>query len=345
MKLYFYPVAAIFAALICTQSFAQTNSFPPDGNVSIGAGTPTPGTYSINIVRNNADGGTTNGPSIFLKNSNPNDPSGSGYNIAWQNMWAGNGQVMGQIAVNYGTGGSAPWNTGSGLYICTHTNHPMLFFTGSPTTEKMRITSDGKVGIGTTSPLDKLHVNGNIRLTGGYETFFEDTGQIRSFDDYHRILFRRSENIMEFREYGNIIFSPGTTSSTSTSQVIMMSNGNVGIGTTNPQGKLAVKGDIYAMKVKVTQTGWGDYVFQTNYHLRPLSELEEYINEHHHLPEIPSAGEIEKNGLDLGDNQAKSVVKIEELTLYLIQQNKIIEQLNSKVADLEKELQALKKDK
>ena len=112
------------------------------------------------------------------------------------------------------------------------------------------------------------------------------------------------------------------------------SGGNVGIGTSTPQAKLAVNGDIYAKKVKVTQTGWPDYVFQASYRLRPLSEVEQYINQHHHLPEITSAEEMEKNGLDLGENQAVVVMKIEELTLYIINLNKEVEALKKEIKQL-----------
>jgi hypothetical protein len=111
--------------------------------------------------------------------------------------------------------------------------------------------------------------------------------------------------------------------------------GNVGIGTVNPQAKLAVNGDIYAKKVKVTQSGWPDYVFQTNYRLRPLSEIEQYIQQYHHLPGISSATEVEKNGLDLGENQAAMLQKIEELTLYIISLNKEVEILKKQIRQLQ----------
>ena len=111
-----------------------------------------------------------------------------------------------------------------------------------------------------------------------------------------------------------------------TNDFMVTGTGKVGIGTTTPQATLAVNGDIFAKKIKVTQTGWPDYVFHSNYQLRSLSEVHEYIQQYHHLPEVPSAQEIEKNGLDVGDNQATLLKKIEELTLYVIEQNKKLEE-------------------
>lgn len=103
---------------------------------------------------------------------------------------------------------------------------------------------------------------------------------------------------------------------------IKQSTGNVGIGTTDPKAKLAVNGDIYAKKVRVTPDDWPDFVFESAYELPSLQELERFIAEHKHLPGIPSAKEVSEQGVDLGQNQAKLLQKIEEMTLYLIEQHK-----------------------
>jgi hypothetical protein len=106
-------------------------------------------------------------------------------------------------------------------------------------------------------------------------------------------------------------------------------NGNVGIGTDNPQSKLAVNGDVFAKKIKVTLSGWPDYVFDKQYKLPSLAEVEQYVNQHRHLPGVPSAAAVEKDGLDLGETQAVLLKKIEELTLYIIQQQKEIETIKA----------------
>lgn len=116
-------------------------------------------------------------------------------------------------------------------------------------------------------------------------------------------------------------------------------NGQVAIGTSTPlsaDAKLSVKGMVVAQKVKVTQTGWADFVFQKNYQLPTLHELEQYIRDHQHLPDIPSAAEVEKEGVDLGEMNKKLLQKIEELTLHLIEQNKRLEALEKENAAMKK---------
>ncbi|TKC56598.1 hypothetical protein FBD94_23075 [Pedobacter hiemivivus] len=123
----------------------------------------------------------------------------------------------------------------------------------------------------------------------------------------------------------------------SISQFEIFNNGNaffggdVGIGTTTPKEKLSVNGKIRAREVKVENTNWPDYVFTQSYRLPPLQETEKHIKEKGHLPGIPSAAEVKANGIDLGEMNAKLLQKIEELTLHLIEQNKIIETYNKKM--------------
>ena len=93
---------------------------------------------------------------------------------------------------------------------------------------------------------------------------------------------------------------------------------------TNPSNKLDVKGTIHSQEVKVDMTGWSDFVFKKQYNLPTLEEVEKYINEKGHLENIPSEKEVLKNGINLGEMNAKLLQKIEEMTLYMIEMKKDI---------------------
>lgn len=107
--------------------------------------------------------------------------------------------------------------------------------------------------------------------------------------------------------------------------------GNIGIGTVSPNGyKLAVQGNVHAQEVVVDINNWPDYVFKKDYTLTPLADLKAYINQNQHLPEIPSEKEITEQGLNLGEMNKLLIKKIEELTLYLIEKDKQLSELNDK---------------
>lgn len=106
--------------------------------------------------------------------------------------------------------------------------------------------------------------------------------------------------------------------------------GTVGIGISNPGSwKLAVDGKIRAKEIKV-ETGWSDFVFEKDYNLPTLEEVEKHIIEKGHLKDIPSAQEVKQNGIFLGQMDAKLLQKIEEIMLYTIQQEKRIDELEQK---------------
>jgi hypothetical protein len=128
-----------------------------------------------------------------------------------------------------------------------------------------------------------------------------------------------------------------TTPDGQTNVVSVNSSSNVGVGTTNPQSKFAVNGTITAKEVKVTQTGWSDYVFAEDYRLLPLDELEAYVGTEKHLPGIPAAKEVEEKGLAVADMLTKQMQKIEELTLYLIQLKNENRELKERITALEEE--------
>jgi hypothetical protein len=132
------------------------------------------------------------------------------------------------------------------------------------------------------------------------------------------------------------------------------SNGKIYIGATasypNVTGnyKLFVEGGIMTEKVKValrSTANWADYVFAENYDLMPLKNVEEFIAKNKHLPGIDSADELTKKGLDIAEMQSQHMAKIEELTLYIIDQNKAIEKNNKDIEELKKQIQLLTANK
>jgi hypothetical protein len=128
----------------------------------------------------------------------------------------------------------------------------------------------------------------------------------------------------------------------SNGEVVM--GGPVGIGTSVPCAggtlpancKLSVAGGIQAYEV-VVSNNWSDYVFDPGYRLAPLSEVAAYVKENHHLPDIPSAEDVQRNGVSLGDMQAKLLAKVEELTLHMIESEERSDRLERENAELRRQ--------
>lgn len=120
--------------------------------------------------------------------------------------------------------------------------------------------------------------------------------------------------------------------------------GNLSLGTTDSKGyKLAVNGDVIANSVTVKVYPWPDFVFKKEYNLRSLPEVETFITKNHHLPEIPSELEISRDGLNIGQMNKLLMQKVEELTLYLIEQNKQITKKNEIAQSQEERIKKLEK--
>jgi len=196
---------------------------------------------------------------------------------------------------------------------------------GTNALERMRLSADGKLGLGTATPVDRFTVvstTPEISLRGAAPNQFEG-GRIR-FGEYSNTIdqgayihYNASDNIFNIGVHHS---SNGDDIASDYNAVsIIRSTGNVGIGTQAPGSyKLAVSGTIRAKEIKV-EADWADFVFEDDYQLRDLAELEIFIQENGHLPEIPSEKEVEKEGISLGEINSKLLQKIEELTLYAIQ--------------------------
>jgi hypothetical protein len=112
-------------------------------------------------------------------------------------------------------------------------------------------------------------------------------------------------------------------------------NGGTDLFSVSSAGAVTASGPVTTSEVVVTATPWADYVFDPDYPLAPLSEVAHYIAVNHHLPEIPSAAEVESKGVSLGEMQAKLLAKIEELTLHMIAAEKENRDLRARVSRLE----------
>jgi hypothetical protein len=173
--------------------------------------------------------------------------------------------------------------------------------------------SGGNVGIGTTSPSQQLHIN---RSTGANLRLQSSTS-----------IWDVQSDAFSYGTFGFVNYTNGPADA-ATSMIIKSSNGYVGIGTASPDAKLAVKGTIHAEEVKVDLSVPGpDYVFEKDYALMSLEETKAYIEKHKHLPEVPSAKEMETNGVNLSEMNMILLKKVEELTLHAIKQQNEIENL------------------
>lgn len=171
--------------------------------------------------------------------------------------------------------------------------------------------TSSKIGIGTTSPQTKLHVSGETTIDGRLNLNYFVTSDW----SYGFVL-----NVdRDFTKAITVVNSSGVSP-----YEAFRVNGN---------GVVSAK-KVYAESFEVRSDAmnihWFDHVFDKNYNLRPISEVEKYIKENHHLPEIPSQQEVNENGYNLGDMQGKLLMKIEELTLYIIELEKRISELESK---------------
>ncbi|SHM97010.1 tail fiber protein [Flavobacterium chilense] len=138
-------------------------------------------------------------------------------------------------------------------------------------------------------------------------------------------------------------YTPNMNETHQVNNFLIMGN-NVGIGTMAPDEKLTVRGKIHTQEVRVDMAGplVPDYVFANDYKLKSLQEVEDFIKENKHLPEVPSAQEIEKNGLMLAEMNIKLLQKIEELTLYMIELKKENDVIKKENKEIKKDILNLK---
>lgn len=227
--------------------------------------------------------------------------------------------------------------------------------------------TDGNVGIGTTNPRAYLDManyipneqigtvfgrlgegdnvgSGTFLGVQGYATQGSDYGNVKSFSIVHNFYGQTNNSINFYRGSGIIGGFMTFCTDNNNEKMRIAINGNIGIGTTALDEKLTVKGKIHTQEVRVDMSGplVPDYVFAEDYNLKSLEDVENYIKENKHLPEIPSAKEIETNGLMLAEMNMNLLKKVEELTLYMIEQQKKNSEQTTEIDALKKENQDIK---
>jgi hypothetical protein len=293
------------------------------------SGSDISGVEGIERMRISSDGNVGIGTSNPTEKLSVQASTGHAVNMALRNF-------EGNPLLTFAIDGTAMSHVNSYYGLTFNSQHSPFYSFNFAGNEFFRIDGSGRVGIGTVgTPQATLHMVGGVQAQSGPSVIY-DKG---TADKQFYLSFYGNGNSQAFiGQPANVAnrLDLGTGNANITMTLL---DGNVGIGTLTPQSKLAVNGTVCATKVRVSPTGcWADYVFDNGYKLRSLAEVEQYINQHHHLPEVPGAAEVEKNGLDVGDNQATLLKKIEELTLYVIEQNKKLESQQQQIDQLKKEV-------
>ena len=233
------------------------------------------------------------------------------------------------------SGGSATIHLNGGTGDISSSTEPLFLNAGS-SEDVVLANGGGNVGIGTSSPNHELVVQGNDPAM----TIRDDTTDNSANAARLELLERAGGNY----DGGGYLWWNGETNKllVGTKQsgvntnvlVIDRATSSVGIGTQTPGSyRLAVNGSIRSKEI-VVETGWSDFVFEANYNLPTLEEVEAHIGQHGHLQDIPSAAHVAKHGVKVGEMESKLLQKVEELTLHLIDMNKRLGDLECENAQL-----------
>lgn len=210
----------------------------------------------------------------------------------------------------------------------------MIFRNITASASPFVIDVNGNIGTGISAPDSKLHVyanDGNTnKLIVENGTIAQASIDLKNSTNNIRLI---TDNSNPFRIYDQ---------NSGADRLLINGSGKVGIGTSSPDELLTVKGVIHAEKVKVDLNVPGpDYVFEEDYDLMSLDNISEYIRENKHLPHVPAAKEMEEEGVDVGNMNMILLRKVEELTLYILQQNDQLKDQNVRIKEQDEKINAL----
>lgn len=192
----------------------------------------------------------------------------------------------------------------------------------------------GDVGIGTPKPTNKLDVRGHITMEAGRNpTIFTGIGT-QELNRYLTLINSTGLSSASGLKAGGLLVADAYAYADPGKNDLVV-KGSVSIGAASSRGhKLAVNGTIRAKEIKVESTNWPDYVFEDNYDLKPLPEIEAFIKTNRHLPGVPDQKQAEEEGVNLGEMNRKLLEKVEELTLHLIDEQKARLAMEKEIAGL-----------
>jgi hypothetical protein len=315
-------LAVIFTAGL---SYAQSNTFPSSGNVGIATTSPQTKLHVYQAV--------PDATGLIIQGNTINVDQALHYIAMTLDGDYGNG-----------TGNYSQLRSYSNLYDSWGSQ--LAFYTtqggiANTLMERMRINDHGNVGIGTTSPSTLLHLYkaggnstitmerpdntaeaGTVFRTTALQQFYLGARAVDGADNFHIFSYQKTGGGADVLNIDK--------------------EGNVGIGTTIPDEKLTINGTVHTREVRVDLLIYPDYVFKSTYHLPTLTEVKTYIDQNHHLPDMPTEAEVVKNGLKVGETEALLTKKVEELTLYLIRQK---EETDKEITELKLQISTLKRHK
>jgi hypothetical protein len=256
------------------------------------------------------------------------------------------GPTLGNSKLALWDGGSARYGLGvQSQQFRFHLGGPLdrfSFLSAEAGAEVMTLTGTGNLGIGTSTPLQRLQVEGNIFIPSGNSIGFNQSDKFvfdgQDVGHYSLGWYSVPGGLTaHLSGYSGIkLFTQATE------RLTITGGGNVHIGTPivghSDTYKLNVFGSARANSIVVNTTG-ADFVFAKNYRLRSLSEVESFIQANHHLPEIAPAAQMQAEGVSVGELQTQLLQKVEELTLYLIEQSKQLHEQNKKLEAQSKQLE------